>query len=214
MNVRDRADAGLRRPVGYDAVMTGDAIDVSVVMLGLDASARAAVQRAMRDIAERGDSSRPEGLVAMLREAIAVLRGASSSWTHAGALDHAPMPPAEAEAAFRSAAHRARSRFEHELVRNADGATTHRPAPPLPTDPSEPGVVVVTLVVAARGELLDVRDVRDRAALERALDALSALEPRAFVAMEVVWSPADENDRASVASIEARYPELVRLPRA
>lgn len=187
-------------------------IDVTVVMLGIDARARAEVQTAMRAIAERGETSRPDGLVAMLRDALAVLRRAAASWTHAGAEDHAPMPPAEAEAAFRSAVHRARSRFEHELIRNYEGTTTRRSTPPLPpAREQDPGVVVVTVVVAARCELIDVRDVNDRAALDRAFDALAALSPRELVALEVIWSPADEHDHASAAQIEARYPELVRF---
>jgi uncharacterized membrane protein len=186
-------------------------LDVSVVVLALHERARVRVQAAMRAIAERGDSGGPAGLVSMLRASIAALRDAADAWTHAGAVDHAPMPVAEAEAVFRAAAHRARARFEHELIRNADGTTTTRPGPRLaPTD--EPGAVVVTLIVAARVELVDVRDVRDRSALGRVLAALSALEPRDLVALEVVWSPADERDRASVADVEAHYPELVRLP--
>jgi uncharacterized membrane protein len=184
-------------------------IDVSVLMLGIDADKRAEVQSAMRKIAERGDSSRPDGLVKMLGEAIVVLKSARGSWTHAAAQNHSPTPANEAEPKFRQAAHTARSRYPKEIIRNYAGSVATHDAKLPPS--SAPGVVVITLVVAARRELADVGNVRDLAELERALDALGAIDPGDFVAMEVVWSPADENDRASVEQIEQRYPELVRL---
>jgi uncharacterized membrane protein len=192
----------------------GREIDVSVLMLGIDADARAEVQRAMDDIASRGDTGSPEGLVRMLREAIAVLRRVEGSWTHAAAENASPMPAEQAEARFVEATERARGRFDHEVVRNYQGRTVRDPGPDdLPEHPTEPGVVVVTLVVAARRDLKDVADARDRDELTATLDALSALEPRDFVAMEVIWSPADDRDRASAEEIEAEYPELTRLSR-
>lgn len=186
-------------------------IDVSVLMLGIDAAARTTVQQAMHEIAERGDSSSPAGLVRMLRQAIAVLRGADEAWTHAGAQNHRPMPASDAEPAFQRAAHTARARFEHELIRSAGGKVTRKAAPDIVEREGVRGVVVVTIVVAARVELADIVDVRDRSKLERALDALSAIDPRDFVAMEAIWAPADEREVVSAEEIEARYPELVRL---
>lgn len=186
-------------------------IDVCVLMLGIDANARPEVQHAMNDIASSGDTSSPTGLVQMLREAISVLRGVEASWTHAAALSSSPMPAAEAETRFVEAAQSARARFEHELIRNVDGHTTTEPTPELPDRADVPGVVVVTLVVAARGELRDVSNARERGELASAFDALVSVEPKDFVAMEVIWSPAAEEDRATVAQIEAKYPELVRL---
>ncbi len=189
-------------------------IDVTVLMLGIAAGARARVQGAMRAIAERGDTSGPDGLVRMLREAIDVLRGAEAEWILGGAQNHLAMPPAEAEPKFALAAHTARSRFEHELIRNYGGATTKEAAPAVAPDASSDAVVVVTIVVASRAELADIANVRDRAELDRALSALASLDPRDFVAMEVIWSPADERETVSAAAIERRYPELVRLGRA
>jgi uncharacterized membrane protein len=186
-------------------------IDVSVLMLGIHTRVRDVVQTRMREIAERGDTSRPDGLCAMLRETIAVLRSVEESWTHAAAENHLPMPAPQAEPKFRLAAHHARSRFQTELIRAyAGGKATHPAAPITEPQPAE-GVVVVTLVVAARCELTDVANVRDKHELERALDALAALDPGDFVALEVIWSPADPNEIASREEIETNYPELVRL---
>lgn len=186
-------------------------IDISVLMLGIDAVARETVQQAMREIAERGRTDTPAGLVRMLRQAVAVLRGADEAWTHAGAQNHLPMPAGEAEPKFALATHTARSRFERELIRNADGTIERRDAPALPPREDARGVVVVTVVVAARVELADLANVRDRDALERALDGLSAVDPRDLVAMEVIWSPADAREVVTAEEIEERYPELSRL---
>jgi len=158
---------------------------------------------------------RPSPPVGEARDELVIQRDASSaatarSWL-ARSLDHRPMPPAQAEAAFAKAARAARSRFEHELVRSAHGRITRKEAPAIAEREGVRGVVVVTIVVAARVELADVLDVRDRPRLERALDALSALDPRDFVALEVIWSPADEREQVTAEEIEARYPELVRL---
>ncbi|HEY8428652.1 MAG TPA: DUF1517 domain-containing protein [Sandaracinaceae bacterium] len=186
-------------------------IDVSVLRIGI-AEARARGQGALRAIAERGDSSGPEELVRMLREAIEVVRAAESDGRLAGAQNHPPMLPVEAEAKSALAAHTARSRFEHEPIRNHGGTTTTEEPPAHLVDrPSDDGVVVITLVVAARVELTDVADVRDRAELDRALSALGALEPRDFVAMEVIGSPADEREAVSADRLARKYPELVRL---
>lgn len=190
--------------------MTDDRpIDVAVLTLGIDARARGEIQRAMDELASTGDTSTPAGLVRMLREAVAVLRCVEASWTHAGVENASPMPPPEAEGRFGEAAHRARARFDHELVRNYGGETTRAEAPELA--PSEtPGRVVVTLVLAARRELRDAAE-KDRASLSLALDDFSRVTPEEFVAIEVIWSPADPKDRMSLAAMEERYPELFRL---
>jgi len=73
------------------------------------------------------------------------------------------------------------------------------------------GVVVVTLIVAARGELLDLTNAQDAGQIRAGLTALSQLQARQLVALEVVWSPAEENDRMSTAELEPLYPELGKL---
>ena len=186
-----------------------ETMDVSVLMLAFDEAARSRIQTRMDGIASRGDTSSPAGLLAMLRDAIAVLRDHASAWTHGAAENASPMPPAEAEARFVEAAHRARSRFEVEVIRNFDGTTT-RTAPPKLPDSDAPGRVVVTFVVAARRELRDAKQ-RTRASIEAALDDLRVITPEEFVALEVIWSPADAKDRMSLAAMTERYPELFEL---
>ena len=187
-----------------------DKIDVSVLMLGLDADARAEVQQAMNEIAASGDTSQPEGLVQMLREVVSLLRGLEPQWTHLGAISAAPVAAEEAEARFVQAATDARSRFDTEVVRNAHGEITRRKAPKRRPS-NRPSVVVVSLIVAAGRELADVSDPRDLTSFGLALDSVASLTADELVALEVVWAPADENDRPPLEEIERKHPELVRL---
>lgn len=188
-------------------------IDVTVLRLGIDAAARDHVQARMRSIAERGDTRTPAGLTAMLRDAISELRAARASWTHAAAQGGAPVPAAEAQRHFGEAVESAHARFGHQdVIRNVDGKLETHEATRLST--GGPSVVVVTLVVAARKELADVADVRSAGAMERALEELAALAPEDFVAMEVIWAPADPRDRPSLDEVERKHPELVRLERS
>ncbi|MCB9592915.1 MAG: DUF1517 domain-containing protein [Sandaracinaceae bacterium] len=189
--------------------MTNEALDVAVLMLAFDEAARPAIQQRMDAIASSGDTSTPAGLLAMLRDAIAALRANAADWTHGAAENASPMPPAQAEEKFVEAAHRARSRFLVEVVRNFDGTTT-RKAPPAKPATDAPGRVVVTFVVAARRELKDAAE-RTRASIDAALDDLCALTSEQLVAIEVVWSPADANDRMALGVMLERYPELFEL---
>ncbi len=188
---------------------TEELMDVSVVQIAVDAAARRTIQRAMNAIASSGDTGTPAGLQRMLAEAITLVRAHGDAWSHAAATDAAPMPADQAEAAFAEAAHTARSRFEHEVVRNFDGQLTRAPGPELP-ETDAPGRVVITFVVAA---LRPIRDAGSpsRAAIEAVLDDLVALDPDELVALEVVWSPADERDRMSLDDMRERYPELFEL---
>jgi len=184
-------------------------MDVATLKIALDDSAREAVQTAINAIAEGGDTSTDAGLVAMLRQAISVVRQHEGAWTHAAAQNEEPMPADEAEAKFGQATVDARSRFETEVIRNVDGQTTRTDAPPLP-DTDAPGRVVVTFIVAAERELKNA-DAQTRAALDAVLDDLVAVTPEDFVALEVIWSPADANDRMSLEKMREVYPELFEL---
>ena len=187
-----------------------DEMDIMTLILGLDANARDEVSTSMNAIAEQGDTSNPDGLVLMLREVLALLRGVERSWTHAGSAHAQRLAPEEAEARFVSIADGARGRFDAELIRNAHGNVVRQPSPDLPVSDA-PGVVVVTLVVATHRHLSPLPPENDAARLSLALDRLVGLAASDLVALEVVWSPSDPRDRIPAAEMEAMYPELTAL---
>lgn len=186
-------------------------VDVCALSIGVDWRARRFVQQRLEQLA-RGDTSSPTGLAGLLRATVETLTSVRLGWLYAGAYNAEPMLEAQAQAEFLRIAADLRSRFRHELLRNADGALQTTDAPELRARPEEgEGVVVVSLVVAARTDLRNLLQPRDAQALRQVLESLGRLGPSQLVAMEVIWSPAAEDDRMSTAELEALYPELRRI---
>jgi uncharacterized membrane protein len=184
--------------------------DVQTVAVALDADARKDIQARMKEIAEKGDTRTKAGLAAMLNEATGVLLAHEGAFSHAWIDQALAIAPAQAQARFGEAATRARQRFPVEVIRNAYGQTTRQPAPKLAPS-TEPGVVIVTLVLATRARLAPIGLPLDRAAVRAAIAQAGKTTAENLVAMEVIWSPAEENDRVSVTKLEQKHPELERL---
>lgn len=186
-----------------------DAMYVSQLSLGIDWRARRQIQDALTRLAETGDTATPQGLAKLLRETVLALRRAELSWLYAAHEEpEGPLSPQVAEQRFRSLAANARAAFKHELVRNADGHVTSAAAPALQAKASEgEGVVVVHVLVAAYRPLVTVQS-NDGRAIRRALDNRAALTADELGALEVIWSPAAEDDRMSTAELEQLYPNL------
>ncbi|MEQ8452858.1 MAG: DUF1517 domain-containing protein [Sandaracinaceae bacterium] len=188
-------------------------VDISAIRLGVDWRARRELQAHLERLAKSGQTNSQAGLANLLRETILGLRRAELAWLYADVSNYKPMSAASAEGIFRQLGSDARARFRHELVRNADGTQTSKDAPEMRAHPNEgEGVVVVTLIVAARREILDVANVQDANGLRALLDDMTAVaNPHTLMALEVIWSPAAENDRMSTAELEQFYPQLKKI---
>jgi uncharacterized membrane protein len=186
-------------------------VDITELKLAIDWRSRRFVQDALREIAREGNTKNVAGLAQMVLSTVRSLRAAEVAWIYGGATNHVPMSPAIAQTTFKRLAQEARVRFRQELVRNADGSTsTAAPEDIRRVAHDGPGVVVVTVLVAARRELMDFRP-NDAKEIKHLLDTLAYLPMSDLVAFEVIWSPAAEDDRMSTLELEARYPELVRI---
>lgn len=186
-------------------------VDLGVLRLALDWRARPAVQRALMKLAE-ADTHDHRQLRRLLAATVRQLQANRTSWLYAEIEDYRPMSPPIAEATFRRAASGARASFEEELVRNVGGDAT-KPGSAEGFRAAEhegEGVVLVTLVVASHREIVDVHRT-NAAAVDRLLESISQVDENDLVALEVVWTPAAEEDRMSTASLEARHPHLVKL---
>jgi uncharacterized membrane protein len=191
----------------------GNKMDVSVLRLALDWKVRAHVQQEMMRIARTTKTSSQTGLVFMLREVALTLRRARDSWVYAGVVNAKPSTPANAETLFRQHAQQAREGFTHELIRAHGGDLTTAAAPAeLGARPEEgPGLVVITMVVAARTALVDFHDPSNAEEVRRWLEAISGLTTANLAAVEVIWTPAAEDDRMSSVELETFYPEMKRI---
>ncbi|MCB9627875.1 MAG: DUF1517 domain-containing protein [Sandaracinaceae bacterium] len=191
---------------------TTNRIDVSGLMLAIDWRARKHVQGQLERLARDGDTSSRDGLARLARETALALRRAELSWLYGSVLNTLPAAPQDAERVFRKAAADARAKFRYELIRNANGSTRVTSGPEQRASREEgEGVVVVTLLVAAHRELIDVADVTDANEVRHLLDQVIALDGDSLAVLEVIWSPADEDDRMSTAELEVLYPELRRI---
>jgi uncharacterized membrane protein len=190
----------------------GGAIDVTVLRVVVDWRERKFIQAELERIARTANTGSAPGLVRMLREVTVVLRRVRDAWLYAGIVNAKPMRAPDAEAWFQQHAQDARTRFREELIRNAEGATATRAAGALDAHSDEgEGLVVITLIVAARGHLLDFHDLADAEQVRRCLESLGNLTSVALTAIEIVWSPAAENDRLSSAELEQLYPDVQKI---
>jgi len=183
---------------------------LSQITLGIDWRARRELQEQLARLAASGQTGTKEGRALLLRETVLALRRAEIAWLYAAYKDSGPpLGGPQAQAAFQSAASEARARFRQEVVRNADGALVQNPTPEMRAQASEgQGTVVVSLIVVARRGLTTVANLEDATQIRAALQERGALDADTLVALEVVWSPAAENDRMSSAELEQNYPEL------
>ena len=206
------------RPDRLDRAMAhmNDA-DVSVLRIALDGRARAFIQRELMRIAGTASTATDEGRVAMLREVTVLVRRLRDAWVYGGAENEPMRGMLDSKAAFDHHVDEAREKFLEETIRNEQGGTTGTaPSSYTPRSDEGAGLVLVSIIIAARQELFTVKHVGNADELRRALEAAGTLDTDVLVAVEIVWQPSEDADRLSSMELEAKYPppSLVRLPGA
>jgi len=203
------------RPVNAGALIAaGATTDVTVLQIALDARARTFVQRELARIAQAADTKTADGRATLLREVALMLRRLRDSWVYGGAINEPMMWKRDAQQVFTRHVDDARARFKTETIRNEQGVTTRADAPELhSTSDDGPGLMLVTVVVAATHELFTVAHVADGEDLRKALEALSSMIASELIAVEIVWMPSSEDERLSSIALEAAYPDgaLIKL---
>ncbi len=213
---KSRDDSAQRLRLGGDepSAWGRPEADVSVLRLALDARVRKFVQAELARIGKSADTATAEGRATMLREVALLLRRTRDAWVYGGAINLPMTTMAEAKRQFDHHVADARGRFVHETLRNHQGIITTADAPtPTSSSADGEGLVVVTLVLAARTELFSVRAIGNGDDLRQALESASNHSAHDLIAIEIVWMPADDKERISSIAVEARYPrpDLVKL---
>jgi hypothetical protein len=168
-------------------------IDVTVIRLAIDGRASKFVQTELEAIVKAYDASTPESRARRLRELSIVLRRVRDSWIYGGA-DNDPLRPRdEALAAVARHVDEARSRVKQPATQMVS--------------PSRPpvGLILVSIVVAARGELMTVTDLATAEDIRRALEAAVDRAASDLLAVEVVWMPSETGQQLSSLDLEAHY---------
>lgn len=184
-------------------------VDVALVSIALDGLARKQLQKRLPRVARGLGSTRARHDA--LRDVVQALRDSRDAWVYGRIVDHLPRAAGHARRDLERHAAELRARYRHELLRGTDAHATERSAPePTARADEGDGLVVVSLVVAARETIEDARTVSVER-LDRLLQRLLEIAIDRLVALEVTWSPASDRDRLSSAELEVVYPEMVRL---
>jgi len=180
--------------------------EVRQITVAFDWTMRRAIQAQLSSMASRFGSG-AAGRQQASREAVRVLQEACGSARYA-AFETYRGKAQKAQERFQSIAMSLRARYKHEMAgARASGSAS---AVQARADEGE-GLVVVSVVVAWDAHLGSLPNQLNP---EAAAAALQTLVPRAganVIALEVIWSPAQEQDRLSSAELEQLYPELQRL---
>ena len=200
-------------PVDLRRLGFGD-VDVSVLRIAVDGRARKLVQRELARIAQVADTSTAEGRATMLREVALSLRRLRDAWVYGGAINEPMRAMSDAKAAFDHHVDDARERFQDETIVNEQGArSTAAPSTtPVAHGDEGEGIILVTIVLAARCELYTVNAIGNGDDLRAALEAASHLGAETLVAIEIVWQPSEEDDRLTSIELEAKYPRPQLIP--
>ena len=162
-----------------------------------------------RGSAKIADTSTPEGRVTMLREVALTLRRLRDAWVYGGAVNEPMRALSSQKEVFDRYCNDARARYREETVRNEQGVKTATPAGAYtPRTDEGAGLILVSIIVAARRELYTVQADRQTVRTSR-----SALEARRDARREhrssrsrSSWQPSEDNDRMSSMELEAKYP--------
>ncbi len=207
--------SGVNAPLsmGLDDYTPPETIDVTVLRIAVDGRARKFVQTEIKKIASETDTSTAEGRTAMLREVALLLRRLRDAWVYGGAINEPMRDISGAKPVFDRWVDDARSRFREETIRNEQGVkTTGASSSYTPHSEEGAGLILVSIIIAARRELFTVNHIGNGDDLRQALDAASQLTPASLVAIEVVWQPSEDEDRLSSMELEAKYPPPSLVP--
>jgi uncharacterized membrane protein len=190
-----------------------DAVDVSVLRIALDGRARKFIQTELARIAKLADTKTPDGRLTMLREVDLLLRRSRDAWVYGGAINEPMRSLQAAKGVFDGHVTDARARFREEVVRNEQGTVaTSQASETIPRSEEGAGLILVSIIVAARSELFTVAHIADGEDLRKALEAASHRPASDLVAIEIVWQPSEDTDRLSSMELEAKYPHPDLIP--
>jgi uncharacterized membrane protein len=202
--------ASTYQPASYIPI---DSVDVSVLRVALDGRARKYIQTELARIAKTADTKTADGRLAMLREVSLMLRRVRDAWVYGGAVNEPMRSLSSAKTVFDKHVDDARMRFRTETIRNVQGTTTTTQAGEyIPRSEEGAGVILVTLVVCARTELVSVTSIGSGEDLRKALESAPHRSASDLVAIEIIWQPSEDTDRLSSIELEAKYPKPDLIP--
>ncbi len=184
-------------------------LTVTKLQVGLLAQARE-LQSRLTELSLEADLASPEGLKEFLQECSLSLLSHPDYWTHAQGESQRFASSQEAEKAFEQFSIQERSKFSEETLSNVGGRIRDRSAEA--DEDSEPGEhIVVTFLVATRGQEPPFETISAAEDLQAALQTLAAVPTDSLLVFELLWTPQAETDSLTADDLLSYYPDLVIL---
>lgn len=189
---------------------SGERLSVAKVQVGLLGTARD-LQKDLERIAGKADTSSARGLHYVLQETVLSLMRNPNYCVYGFAKSGVENSADEAESRFNKLSLEERGKFEKETRVNVGGRTglgSLNIKKTLTTPINE--LIVVTILVAVEGRVR-VPKVTDRNTLIEALTTLGAVPAADVLAVEVLWTPEEEDDYFTQEDLSVDYPLLNTL---
>nr|KAJ0219868.1 hypothetical protein LSAT_V11C200073490 [Lactuca sativa] len=150
------------------------------------------LQKDLNQIAETADTSKPEGLRYVLQETTLALLRHPDYCIYGYSFVDVKRSIDEGEKRFNQLSIEERGKFDEETLVNVNNirkqsATTQR------SNDFRNEYIVITIIVAAEG-VVNLPFIYNRAQLKKALQKLAIISSKRVKAVEVLWTPQNEND--------------------
>ena len=191
----------------------GERLSVAKVQVGLLSSARE-LQKDLEGIASRADTSSSRGLHYVLQETVLALMRNPDYCVYGFAKSGVEDSVDQAESRFNKLSLEERGKFQKETRVNVSGRTSRgslggaNSKDDLRAPVTE--LLVVTVLVAVEGRLR-LPKVKGRLELVEALTSLGAVPAADVMAVEVLWTPEEEDDYFTQEDMSKDYPLLITL---
>ena len=185
-------------------------VRLQVGLLGLARSMQDDLER----IAERADTSSPDGLAYVLQETVLALLRHPEYCVFGASGYRGCDGPASAEQAFNELSLDERSKFEEETLVNVNArrkaGKVPAPATPGGAPPERNEFIVVTILAVADapfklGKVASTEDLR------AALKKLGSVGAASLSAVEVIWAPQEDGDTMTAQELSEKYPTMISL---
>ena len=186
----------------------GDSISVVKIQVGLLGTARA-LQKDLERIADKADTSSPDGLHYVLEETVLALLRNPEYCVYGFAASKVCRGPEQAEETFNDFSLDERGKFEKETLVNVNARKKTATVGGAPSDETN-DYILVTILAACDGGV-KMPEITDSNELKTALKRLGAVRVEALQAVEVLWTPQEDGDSLTSDELVRDYPRLAQL---
>lgn len=182
-------------------------VSIAQLQVGLLASARD-LQRDLRSLASRSDTSTSSGLQRVLQDSTLALLRHPDLWVYANT-EVGQVPFQAAESTFNRLSMTERSKLSGEITTNVSGTRGSEASAAGDADATS-DYIAVTLLVASRSRIT-LKPVNGSEDLREVLRVVGSVPSDQLLALEVIWQPEGAGEVLSADELITAYPDLKHL---